>query len=168
MASNTTALGDHNFDAIPNCKGKRFGIVVSEYNPNITKALLEGTKKTLLEHEVHEEDIFISYVPGGFELPLGAVRTYKKNKCDVVICLGCIIKGETDHDKYISKAVSSALMNLSLTSGKAFIFGVLTTNNLQQAIDRAGGKAGNKGIESAIAALKMAATDENTATRVGF
>lgn len=168
MATNENTLGQHDFDSIPNCAGKKFGLVVSEYYPEITTALLEGAKQTLIENGAKEEDIFIQYVPGAFEIPLGCVQLYKDKKCDAMIALGCVIKGETDHDKYINQSVASALMNLSLTSGKPFSFGVLTTNDYQQAVDRAGGKAGNKGIEAAVSAIKMAASAKQTKTTVGF
>ncbi len=167
MASTNKTLGQET-KTIPNCPNKKFGIVVSDYYSEITEALLDGAKQTLLDHEVKEENIFITYVPGTFEIPLGAVQLYKEKKCDGIIALGCVIKGETDHDVYINQAVANGIMNLSLTSGKPFVYGVLTPNTYQQAIDRAGGKAGNKGIEAAQTALRMVAATPNTTTKVGY
>ena len=107
------------------------------------------------KYGVNEKNIFVSVIPGAFELPLAAKWLYEKKKADAVICLGCVIKGETDHDKYINQAVAQGVMNLCLKTGAPFIFGLLTPNTLQQAKDRAGGKHGNKGVECAVAALQM-------------
>ena len=98
MASSLKNLSAHNSEQVPNCAGKKFGIVVSEYHDDITNALLQGAVETLQQNGVADEDIFIDYVPGAYEMPLGAVRIYKEHHLDGVICLGCVIKGETDHD----------------------------------------------------------------------
>jgi 6,7-dimethyl-8-ribityllumazine synthase len=118
-------------------------------------ALRDGATKTLKEHGVKEKNIHVQLVPGAFELPLAAKWLYLNKKAHAVICLGCVIKGDTDHDIYINNAVSTAIMNLGLETGAPFVFGVITPNNHQQAKDRAGGKHGNKGVECAMATLKM-------------
>ena len=133
----------------------KVAIAVSEYNEDITFALRDGAVKTLLAHGVREKNIIVQLVPGAFELPLAASWLWEYKKADAVICLGCVIKGDTDHDIYINNAVSSAIMNLGLETGSPFVFGVITPNNHQQAKDRAGGKHGNKGVECAMATLKM-------------
>jgi 6,7-dimethyl-8-ribityllumazine synthase len=131
------------------------GIVVSEWNEPITGALLEGCKTTLLAAGVPESNIHVSWVPGAFELPLGAKMLAGKEKLDGLVCLGCVIKGDTRHDEYINAAVSQGIMQLSLVSGKPVTFGLLTVENEQQALDRAGGKHGNKGDEAAQTVLRM-------------
>jgi len=133
----------------------KIAIAVSEYNEDITFALRDGAIKTLTEHGVQEKNIIVQLVPGAFELPLAAKWLYERKKADAVICLGCVIKGDTDHDIYINNAVSAAIMDLGLITGAPFVFGVITPNNHQQAKDRAGGKHGNKGVECAVATLKM-------------
>jgi 6,7-dimethyl-8-ribityllumazine synthase len=147
-----------------------FGIVVAEWNAEITHALYEGCFDTLTKHGVKEENIHTIQVPGSFELPTGARLMAVKYKLDAVICLGCVIKGETKHDEYISNAVAMGLTNLSLASGQPFIFGVLTPNNEEQARDRAGGKHGNKGVEAAVSAIRMAALrkEMSVKTKIGF
>ncbi|MDF1696004.1 MAG: 6,7-dimethyl-8-ribityllumazine synthase [Saprospiraceae bacterium] len=132
-----------------------FAIVVSEWNEAITFSLRDACIETLSSHGAKAENIHMHYVPGSFELPLGARIAMSLDKIDAVICLGCVIKGETDHDKYINNAVAQGIMNLSLTAKKPVIFGVLTPNTKEQAEDRAGGKYGNKGVEAAITAIKM-------------
>ena len=155
MASSLKQLGSHNAESVPDCPDCQFGIVVSEYHETITEALLKAAVDTLLQHKVKEEHIFIKYVPGAYELPLGCLQIYREQPLDAVIALGCVIKGETDHDVYINQAVATGIMDLNLKFGKPFIFGLLTPNTEQQAKDRAGGKHGNKGIECAVTALKM-------------
>mgnify|MGYP000436349600 CR=1 FL=1 len=132
-----------------------FGVIVSEWNEDITFALRDECINTLKSNGAKDENIHVHYVPGTFELPLGARITMGQHKVDAVICLGCVIKGETDHDIYINNAVAAGIMNLGLTTKKPVIFGVLTPNNKQQALDRAGGKYGNKGVEAATTAIKM-------------
>lgn len=155
MASNIKKLGDLSPNEIPNQPNKRFGIVVSEYYEEITSKLLQGAIETLKEHQVKEENIFVQYVPGAYEMPLGCLQLNTEVEVDAVIAIGCVVRGETDHDKYINAAVANGLMDLNLKYNKPFIFGLLTPNTYQQAVDRAGGKHGNKGKECAIAALKM-------------
>jgi 6,7-dimethyl-8-ribityllumazine synthase len=133
----------------------RIGIVTAEWNHNITFALRDACIQELESHGCKTEDIIRIEVPGAFELPFGAKVLLTERKLDAVICLGCVIKGETKHDEYISQSVATGIMSLSLTSGKPVIFGVLTPNDMQQAKDRAGGKYGNKGIEAAQTALQM-------------
>ena len=135
----------------------KIAIAVSEYNDKITFALRDGCVKTLLQYGLKEKNITVQLVPGAFELPLAAKWLYEKKKADAVICLGCVIKGETNHDIYINTSVSHALSHLSIQTGAPFVFGVITPNNLKQAEDRAGGKHGNKGVECAVTALKMLA-----------
>ena len=115
----------------------------------------DGAVQTLLEHGVKENDITLHYVPGSFELTSGAQMMAKKNIFDAIICIGCVIRGETPHFDYICQGVTMGLTQVSLRYEIPVIFGVLTTNNLEQALDRAGGKHGNKGVEAAVTALKM-------------
>ncbi len=135
----------------------RFGVIVSEWNAAITHALYQGCYDALLRHGAEPEHIFTLQVPGAFELPVGARILSSQEKVDALICLGCVIKGETNHDEYINQAVANGLISLSIASGKPCIFGVLTTLNEAQALDRAGGKHGNKGVEAAVTAIRMAA-----------
>lgn len=141
--------------SLPNGAGKKFGIVVSKWNDSITNALLEGALSTLLAANVNREDIIINEVPGTFELPFGAQRMLKAIKLDAVICLGCVIQGETRHFDFICDATANGIMRVSLDNELPVIFGVLTTNTMQQAIDRSGGLHGNKGIEAAATALQL-------------
>ncbi len=157
MATSLQNMSNYNPDIVPNAQGMCFGIVVSDYNADITYALLDGCYETLLNNGASSENIFVWHVPGAFELPLGAKLLYQTVSPDAVICLGCVITGETKHDEYINRNVSSALMKLGLRYNTPFIFGVLTPQSLTQAQDRAGGKHGNKGVESAIAAIQMSA-----------
>jgi 6,7-dimethyl-8-ribityllumazine synthase len=155
MATNLKNLSQYDPDEIPSGEGKRIGIIVSEWNHEITAALLDGAVRTLTGHGVREEDIRITHVPGSFELPLGAQWMAESGETDAVICLGCVIQGETRHFDYICQGVTAGISELNLKFGRPFVFGVLTTDNLQQAKDRSGGKHGNKGDEAAITALKM-------------
>ena len=157
MASSLKNLSDHSHTSIPNSAGKRFGIVVSEWNIEITGSLRDAAIKTLLESGVHQNDILVKYVPGSFELTFGAQFLCEDNSFDSIICLGCAIQGETRHFDFICDAVANGITNVSLKYNKPVIFGVLTTNTLQQAQDRSGGKHGNKGIEAAFTAIKMVA-----------
>jgi 6,7-dimethyl-8-ribityllumazine synthase len=156
---------------LPDGSSFKIGIVVSQWNADITTALLNGARDTLIKAGVAESNIDILYVPGSFELPYGARQLMKPGKCDAVICLGCIIQGETKHDEYIASAVASGIMQLGLMSGVPVIFGVLTTNDEAQAKERAGGKHGNKGAEAAMTALQMAymrSGDGATKKRIGY
>jgi 6,7-dimethyl-8-ribityllumazine synthase len=132
-------------------------IVVSEWNTEITGALLTAAIDTLKENGLTDDDIILRYVPGSFELPLGAKFMLENAEPDAVICLGCVIQGETRHFDFICDAVANGIMALSMEFNTPVIFGVLTPNDMQQAIDRAGGKHGNKGVEAAVTALKMIA-----------
>ena len=155
MATNLKNLSEYNQDEIPSGEGIKISIVLAEWNLEITGALLDGAVRTLLKHGVREEDIRVEHVPGSFELPLGAQLIAESREPDAVICLGCVIQGETRHFDFICQGVTQGIANLNLKYGRPFVFGVLTTDTLQQAKDRSGGKHGNKGDEAAITALKM-------------
>jgi 6,7-dimethyl-8-ribityllumazine synthase len=142
---------------IPDAKAMRFGIVVSEWNHEITLALKEGAINTLLKHGANLDNILTSFVPGSYELTLGAQLQLETESVDAVICLGCVIQGETRHFDFICDAVAHGITQLNIKYNKPVIFGVLTPDNQQQAIDRAGGKHGNKGDEAAATAIKMLA-----------
>ena len=157
MASQLKNLSAYDESSIPAADEMIFGIVVAEWNAKITHALYEGCVETLLQHGAKEENIHLAQVPGSFELPVGARILSGQHNLDAVICLGCVIKGETSHDEYINHAVATGLVNLGITTGKPYIFGLLTTNDEQQALERAGGKHGNKGVEAAVTAIRMAA-----------
>ena len=157
MASSLKNLSGYDPGSVPDGSSMRIGIVVSEWNEEITGALLEGARATLMKHGVTEENIPVMVVPGSFELPYGARMMAEKPHPDAVICLGCVIQGETRHFDYICQGVTQGITDLNLSSRIPFIFGVLTTGSLQQAKDRAGGKHGNKGDEAAVTALRMAA-----------
>ncbi|MFT4968739.1 MAG: 6,7-dimethyl-8-ribityllumazine synthase [Chitinophagales bacterium] len=145
---------------LPDARGFRIGIIVSEYYPEITESLLEACLETFSKQNVKQENIAIEYAPGTYELPIACQRLNRWKKVDAVIAFGCVVKGDTDHDKYINHSVAQALQNLSIKYGKPFLFGVLTPNTYQEAVDRAGGKHGNKGVEVAVAALKMIALEK--------
>lgn len=140
---------------VPNASEFKFAIIVSEWNYEITGALKDGALNTLLTNGAKNENIFIKHVPGSFELTLGAQYAAEYLEVDAVICIGCVIQGETKHFDFICDAVAKGITNLNIKYNKPFIFGVLTPNNQQQALDRAGGKHGNKGDEAAITAIKM-------------
>ena len=155
MATENINLSDFNKQEIPTAKGLRFGIVVSDWNGNITENLFKGAYDTLIECGATTTDIVKYEVPGSYELIFGAKIAYKK-KPDAIICLGSIIQGETKHFDYVCSAVSQGIKDLNVELDIPVIFGVLTDNNMQQAINRSGGKYGNKGVEAAITAIKMA------------
>ncbi len=134
---------------------KLIAIVVSEWNTEVTESLYDGAYRTLLENGVKKENIIKKYVPGSFELTIGAQKMALLREVDAVICLGCVIRGETSHFDFICQAVAHGITDVSLKYDKPVIFGVLTTENKQQAFDRSGGKHGNKGDEAAITAVKM-------------
>ncbi|RYZ95599.1 MAG: 6,7-dimethyl-8-ribityllumazine synthase [Sphingobacteriaceae bacterium] len=157
MATRLKNLSDFSATEIPAASPYRFGIVVAEWNAEITGALYEGAYQSLIANGALAENIFNYAVPGSFELTSGADLLLKHNaKLDAVICLGCVIQGDTKHFDFICDAVANGLTNVAVKYSKPVIFGVLTTNNQQQAIDRAGGIHGNKGDEAAITAIKMA------------
>ena len=140
---------------LPPATGMTFGIVVSEWNREITEALLQGAVDRLRQAGADERNIIISHVPGSFEIPLGAQLLAEKPHPDAIICLGCVIQGETPHFDYICQGVTMGVSELNLKYNKPFIFGVLTTRNIDQARQRAGGKLGNKGDEAAATAIRM-------------
>ena len=133
----------------------RFGIVVSEWNEEVTESLYSGAIQTLIDAGVQRENIIRKDVPGSFELTLGAQWLAKREDIDAVICLGCVIQGETKHFDFICQACAQGITDVSLKYDKPVIFGVLTTNNQKQAMERSGGKHGNKGDEGAATAIKM-------------
>jgi len=153
----TANLSVYDFESIPNASKMRFGIVVSDWNKEVTWSLLEGAVKTLKNHGATDKNIVIKHVPGSFELTLGAQFLAEYDDLDSIICLGCIIEGETPHFNYICQGVTQGITQLNMEYNIPFIFGVLTTRTQQQAVDRSGGKFGNKGDEAAITAIKMAA-----------
>ncbi|MBI51026.1 MAG: 6,7-dimethyl-8-ribityllumazine synthase [Chloroflexi bacterium] len=132
----------------------RIGIVVAEYNEFITFKLLEGAEQTLLGNGVSENDICVSYVPGSFEIPVVANKMASSGKYDAIICLGAVIKGETDHYDYVSEGAAHGIARIALDTGVPVMFGVLTTHNVEQAIDRCGGSKGNEGSACALAAIQ--------------
>ena len=133
----------------------KVGIIASRFNEFITSKLLGGAMDGLLRHDVREEDIHVAWVPGAFEIPLIASKMAKSGKYDAVICLGAVIRGSTSHYDYVCNEVSKGIATVSLETGVPVMFGVLTTENIEQAIERAGTKAGNKGYDSAMAAIEM-------------
>lgn len=137
-------------------KDKKYAIVVARFNHFITDRLVEGCLDALKRHEVKDEEIFIVRVPGAFEIPLVAKKLAKKEDVDAVICLGAVIRGDTPHFDYVCAEVSKGVASVGLESEKPVIFGVVTTDNIDQAVQRAGVKSGNKGAEAAISAIEMA------------
>jgi 6,7-dimethyl-8-ribityllumazine synthase len=156
MATQLKNLSDFSDTEIPPAVAYRFGIVVAEWNAEITNALYQGAYQSLVNHGALPDNIFTYTVPGSFELTTGADLLLKNLKLDAVICLGCVIQGETRHFDFICNAVANGISNVAIKYAKPVVFGVLTTDNQQQAFDRAGGKHGNKGDEAAITAIKMA------------
>jgi 6,7-dimethyl-8-ribityllumazine synthase len=152
----TANLSSYDPSEVPDAKAMRFGIVVADWNNNVTWSLLEGAVRTLKKHGTKDTNIIIKHVPGSFELVIGAQFLAEYDDLDAVICLGCVIQGETPHFTYICQGVTHGITQLNLEYNIPFIFGVLTTENLQQALDRSGGKYGNKGDEAAVTAIKMA------------
>ncbi len=136
-------------------KNKTFGIVVSRFNSFITKKLLEGAQDCLIRHGIKEDDIDVFWVPGACELPITAMRLAKNAKHHGIVCLGAVIRGETPHFDYVSSEAAKGISEVGLTTGIPTIYGVITTDTLEQAIDRAGARGGNKGAEAALAALEM-------------
>lgn len=139
-----------------NGEGRKIGIVVSRFNELITKQLLEGAQDCLERHDVADEDVVVAWVPGAWEIPAAAARMLDTGKFDAVITLGCVIRGATPHFDYVAGGVANGVAQLAVTSGMPVIFGVLTTDSIEQALERAGTKAGNKGWDSALAAIEMA------------
>ncbi|MEL6559061.1 MAG: 6,7-dimethyl-8-ribityllumazine synthase [Bacteroidota bacterium] len=155
MASSLKNLSEYSQKQLIDISDKKFAIVVSEWNESVTEALYSGAIETLLTNGAKKENIFRKDVPGSFELTLGAQYVAAEDEIDAVICLGCVIQGETRHFDFICDAVAHGITNVGMKYNKPVIFGVLTPENQKQALDRAGGKHGNKGDEAAITAIKM-------------
>jgi 6,7-dimethyl-8-ribityllumazine synthase len=155
MTKKNTNLSHFNKEEVPNAKGLTFGIVVSEWNVNITEGLYKGASDALIECGANANDIVKYNVPGSYELVFGA-KIAAKNKPDAIICLGSVIQGETKHFDFVCNAVAMGIKDLNISLDIPVIFGVLTDNTMDQAQNRSGGKYGNKGIEAAITAIKMA------------
>ncbi|MGA9270007.1 MAG: 6,7-dimethyl-8-ribityllumazine synthase [Lutimonas sp.] len=154
----TTNLSAYDKNSIPNAKELRFGIVVSEWNDDITGNLLKGAVQTLKENGVIDQNIVIQWVPGSFELIFGCSQMLKTEELDAIIAIGSVIRGETEHFTFVCEGVTQGIKDLNLAYDVPTIFCVLTDNDKQQSIDRSGGKHGNKGVECAVAAIKMAAS----------
>jgi len=155
MASNQKNLSDYSQKNIKDISESNFAVVVSEWNEEVTEALYQGAFETLLANGAKRENIIRKNVPGSFELSMGAQWMAQEDSIDAVICIGCVVQGETKHFDFICDAVAHGITNVSLKYNKPVIFGVLTPNTQKQALDRAGGKYGNKGDEAAITAVKM-------------
>ncbi|CCG99188.1 6,7-dimethyl-8-ribityllumazine synthase [Fibrella aestuarina BUZ 2] len=155
MSSADKNLSVFSAENLPTISQHRFALIVAEWNTDVTEALFQGAYDTLLRYGAQPENLVRGNVPGSFELTTAALWYAQRADIDAVICLGCVIQGETKHNDYINHAVAQGLTNVSLKTGKPVIFGVLTPNTQQQALDRAGGIHGNKGDEAAITAIKM-------------
>lgn len=161
MATSGKNLSYYDENTLPDASGMSIGIVVSEWNREITEGLLKGAVDTLTKLNVKEQNIHIKYVPGSFELALGAQLLSRTNFVSGIIALGSVIQGETKHFDFVCQATTQGIMKVSIKHNLPVILGLLTDNTLQQAIDRSGGKHGNKGIECAIACVKMIALQED-------
>lgn len=155
MATAYHNLSDYDFKSVPDASDMKFGIVVSEWNNNITEALLKGAVETLKKHGAKDENILVKTVPGSFELTFGANQLLEYTEVDAVIVLGCVVRGDTPHFDYVCMGVTQGVTELNVNSDKPVIFGLITTNTMEQAEERAGGRLGNKGDECAITAIKM-------------
>lgn len=155
MSSQNKNLSSFNSGSIPSAKDMRIGIVMAEWNEEITEALCKGAVDILKGQGITNDNLIIKRVPGSFELPSGAQYILENHNPDAVIILGCVIQGETRHFDFICQGVTEGIVKLNLKYKKPVIFGLLTTDNQQQAIDRTGGKHGNKGVEAAVTALRM-------------
>lgn len=160
MATENKNLSQYDKSTIPNAKSFRFGIVVSEWNETITEGLFNGAQAALLDCGALEENIIRWNVPGSFELTFGAKRMLDTQNVDCVIVIGSVIKGETMHFEFVCEGVTQGIKDLNIKYNIPTIFCVLTDNNMQQSVDRSGGKHGNKGTEAAIAAIKMVALNK--------
>jgi 6,7-dimethyl-8-ribityllumazine synthase len=156
MATANKNLSNYDKNTIPNAKDFRFGIVVSEWNETVTNGLYNGLKETLLDCGALPDNLIKWDVPGSFELIYGAQRMIVSQEVDAVIVIGCVIKGETMHFEFVCEGVTQGIKDLNVQTDVPVIFCVLTDNNMQQSLDRSGGIHGNKGIEAAITAIKMA------------
>ena len=161
MESSLKNLSDYDASKVPSAKNMKFGIVVAEWNEEITHSLAKGAIETLKKHDAQDNNIIVKHVPGSFELTLGAQLMLEETDVDAVIILGCVIQGETRHFDFICTGVTEGITQLNINFSTPVIFGLLTTDNQQQALDRAGGKHGNKGDEAAITAIKMIALKNN-------
>ena len=139
-----------------NAEGKKFGIVVSRFNEMISKSLLSGAFDCLARHGANEDEITVAFVPGAFEIPMTAKKMAESKKYDAVICLGAVIRGATPHFDYVAAEVSKGIASVSMDSGVPVIFGIITSDSIEQAFERAGTKSGNKGWDSALNAIEMA------------
>ncbi|MFH1578094.1 MAG: 6,7-dimethyl-8-ribityllumazine synthase [Candidatus Omnitrophota bacterium] len=137
-------------------KGKRFGVIASRFNDFITKSLVDGCVDTLLRHGARQEDVSLIWSPGAFEVPLIAQKLAKSNSVDAIICLGAVIRGSTPHFEYIASEAAKGIAKVSLDTGLPVIFGIITADTIEQAIERAGTKEGNKGRDAALNAIEMA------------
>lgn len=155
MATAYHNLSEYDPSTVANAEGMKFGIVVSEWNENITGALLKGAVEALKRHGAKDENILVKYVPGSFELVFGASQLIKNTDVDAIITLGCVVRGDTPHFDYVCMGATQGIAELNAKYDKPVIYGLITTNNMEQAEDRAGGKLGNKGEECAITAIKM-------------
>lgn len=155
MASSEKNLSDYTSKNVKDIAESRFAIVVSEWNEEVTEALYQGAFETLVSHGAVKSNILRKNVPGSFELSLAAQWMAQEESIDAVLCIGCVVQGETKHFDFICDAVAHGITNVSLKYNKPVIFGVLTPNTQKQALDRSGGKYGNKGDEAAITAIKM-------------
>ena len=145
-----------NFEGMLLGKGLKFGLVISRFNDFLTKRLLDGAQDALLRHGVSEEDIEVAWVPGSFEIPLVAKKLAQAKRYDAIICLGAVIRGGTPHFEYIAAEVSKGIAKVGLETGLPVIYGVITTDTLEQAIERSGTKEGNEGFKAAVNAIEMA------------
>jgi len=155
MATAFHNLSDYNPESVPNAEDMRFGIVVSEWNAEVTGALMQGAVDTLRKHGAKEERIVVKTVPGSFELVFGATQMVKSRMFDAVIAIGCVVRGDTPHFDYICQGTTEGLALLNKDHDVPVIYGLLTCNTMQQALDRCGGALGNKGDECAVTAIKM-------------
>ena len=155
MATVFHNLSSYDPEKVPNGVDMKIGIVVSEWNEDVTGKLLEGALNTLVKHGVKEENIITDFVPGSFELIFGTKHLVENTDINAVIALGCVVKGDTPHFDYVCSGVTQGIADMNVRYDIPFIFGLLTTDTMQQALDRAGGRHGNKGDECAITALKM-------------
>ncbi|MGD0586296.1 MAG: 6,7-dimethyl-8-ribityllumazine synthase [Oryzomonas sp.] len=144
------------FEGNLDAKGLKFGIIVARFNSFISERLLEGALDSLVRHGAVDQDIHVARVPGAFEIPLAAMKLAQSGKYDAIICLGAVIRGSTPHFDFVSAEVSKGVAMVSMESGVPVIFGVLTTDTIEQAVERAGTKAGNKGFEAAAGAIETA------------
>ena len=147
---------DKHFEGMLLGKGLKFGLVIARFNEFITKRLLDGAEDALLRHGVNQNDIEVAWVPGSFEIPLVAKKLAGTKRFDAVICLGAVIRGGTPHFEYIAAEVTKGVAQVGLQTGVPTIFGVLTTDNVEQAVERAGAPSGNRGSDAAMAAMEMA------------